>query len=274
MDQKRPRASPGIALMTMQRESEVARGDREGSGSRPVSRRRSLREEQKELTRRRLTTAARNVFEDRGYTDAAIGDITDVAGVNRATFYLHFNNKSEVFTAVMNELFAGTAEYWRAMDRALMRSSRSAIRDWLDETSAWYINNARLLGAWNEAVAVDVTVSAATQAYMDTLAEELRDYLSPFEPAERDDARLRVILLIEQLTQVYYRFWVQGVLRTDREHLLDVLTDIWCSSLHLDVDGRSKKSRSAPPRRSAQATRATGTKDTARRRKPAPRTGT
>jgi AcrR family transcriptional regulator len=51
-----------------------------------------------------LIHAAREVFAAKGYHAASVGDILEVAGVARGTFYNHFPSKREVFAAVLGEL--------------------------------------------------------------------------------------------------------------------------------------------------------------------------
>lgn len=54
-------------------------------------------------TRADLLAAARKVFATRGYHDATITQITDAAGVGVGTFYLHFRDKDDIFTTVLQE---------------------------------------------------------------------------------------------------------------------------------------------------------------------------
>ena len=62
--------------------------------------------EQSRVARRRarvradLLAAARQVFARRGYQDATITEITQLADVAMGTFYLHFRDKAELFTAL------------------------------------------------------------------------------------------------------------------------------------------------------------------------------
>jgi AcrR family transcriptional regulator len=42
---------------------------------------------------------------ERGYDSLTIGDITDRAGLRRATFYLHFKDKEELLLALLKEMF-------------------------------------------------------------------------------------------------------------------------------------------------------------------------
>ncbi len=55
-------------------------------------------------TRAALVTAARSVFERDGYLDARITDIADEAKVASGTFYTYFNNKEEIFAAVVESV--------------------------------------------------------------------------------------------------------------------------------------------------------------------------
>ncbi len=50
--------------------------------------------------RQQLVDAARAVFEERGYGATRIEDITARAGVSRATFYVYFASKREVFSVL------------------------------------------------------------------------------------------------------------------------------------------------------------------------------
>jgi AcrR family transcriptional regulator len=52
-----------------------------------------------------LLAAARRVFAERGYQDATIAEITQRADVAVGTFYLHFRDKDEIFTTLVDEVF-------------------------------------------------------------------------------------------------------------------------------------------------------------------------
>ena len=55
----------------------------------------------RERTRGELLKAARQVFARRGYHDASIAEITELADVGVGTFYLHFRDKDEIFTTML-----------------------------------------------------------------------------------------------------------------------------------------------------------------------------
>ncbi|WP_017606630.1 TetR/AcrR family transcriptional regulator [Nocardiopsis alkaliphila] len=55
-------------------------------------------------TRAVLLTAARRVFEDKGYARTTVAGITTEAGVGRATFYVYFADKEEVFAVLARQV--------------------------------------------------------------------------------------------------------------------------------------------------------------------------
>lgn len=54
--------------------------------------------------RQELLDAARSVFERKGYGATTIADITAVAGVSRATFYVYFASKRDVFVVLAEQV--------------------------------------------------------------------------------------------------------------------------------------------------------------------------
>ncbi len=66
-------------------------------------------DDRKRISRRRartrtdLLTAARKIFAARGYHEASIAEITEAADVGVGTFYLHFRDKDEIFTTLIEE---------------------------------------------------------------------------------------------------------------------------------------------------------------------------
>jgi AcrR family transcriptional regulator len=53
--------------------------------------------------RARLVAAARRLFAEKGYAAAAVHEITDAAGVNRALLYYYFEDKHDLYQAVVDE---------------------------------------------------------------------------------------------------------------------------------------------------------------------------
>jgi AcrR family transcriptional regulator len=194
----------------------------------------SVRAEQKQRTRERLIAAARTVFENKGYGAASIGEITAECQVHRATFYIHFTDKAECLLAVLDGLIAETVVNWRELDKALVVGTPVAIRGWLANIVHWWERHGALLTAWEEARAVDRKIAARVKEQFDGLSSEMHGYLGRFETQqERDDAQQMVVNLIFMIDGYLFRAVVQRVLEGDREHMLDLLTNMWCGALHL-----------------------------------------
>ena len=51
-----------------------------------------------------LMAAARTIFAERGYHETTVEDITRASGVAKGTFYLYFQEKREIFLAIIREL--------------------------------------------------------------------------------------------------------------------------------------------------------------------------
>jgi AcrR family transcriptional regulator len=73
-------------------DSETGEGEAQGRGARRRAR-----------TRVDLLAAARKVFASRGYHEASIAEITELADVGVGTFYLHFHDKEEALTTLIEE---------------------------------------------------------------------------------------------------------------------------------------------------------------------------
>jgi AcrR family transcriptional regulator len=65
---------------------------------------RTSRERLDSRTRAALIRAARQVFSELGYARTTVADITDRADVSRATFYVYFASKDDVFRVLTEQL--------------------------------------------------------------------------------------------------------------------------------------------------------------------------
>ena len=83
-----------------------------------------MRERSKDLRVRRTLTAVRKAFNDlvlaRNYNEISITDLTEKAGINRKTFYLHYSSLddlvSEVEEEMTKEILDNIGEYARKLD--------------------------------------------------------------------------------------------------------------------------------------------------------------
>ena len=97
-------------------------------------------ERRRELTRTALIDAAADVFAKRGFHAASLEEIAETAGFTRGAIYKNFENKEELFYAVIE----------RRIDAQLSR-----FRELLREDAAAARDPARLASAWEEVLAFD-----------------------------------------------------------------------------------------------------------------------
>ncbi|WP_433667723.1 TetR/AcrR family transcriptional regulator [Nocardia sp. CA-136227] len=206
---------------------ELTRAAAGDAASRP-----SVREEQKQLTRRRIVAAATEIFERSGYTEASVATIAQAAGINRATFYLHFTTKADVLGGVVEEFMRDSAPpYWASLDEALASGSGARVRDWLGQARGWWSANARLLAAWREAAVVDPAIAHRANGIAQIGADMLAGFLAGMADERRVEALRRVRLLLSQLDHVWGSALFDG---EDPERLFDSMAAIWCAALGLD----------------------------------------
>jgi AcrR family transcriptional regulator len=82
---------------------------------RTSTRRRPTRAQKREANRDRILRAARDVFGARGYYAATIEEIADEAGLSNGAIYYNFQNKEELFLALLDARLDERLEHAREM---------------------------------------------------------------------------------------------------------------------------------------------------------------
>jgi len=62
------------------------------------------RQRRKEARPAEIMAAALTLFSERGFAATRLGDVADAAGVSKATIYLYFENKEQLFTALVRDI--------------------------------------------------------------------------------------------------------------------------------------------------------------------------
>jgi AcrR family transcriptional regulator len=196
-------------------------------------RRPSIRQQQKAQTHQLLRAAAIDLFAEQGYTRTTIDHITSAVGTSRATFYLHFDAKWQVVHET-HEMYVmpETFDYYRRLN-ALGVPSQDELREWLDDAIGFYERHRTLLVINAEANAVEPELQRASATWLSRCADEMPNYLQRWTGSEREEARLRLELMILQLSRFAVQ-WVTGNWEADRKIVLAVLLDLWSSGLHIN----------------------------------------
>src|SRR4051812_4121139 len=122
---------------------------------RPLDQPRTLREEQKAFTRRRLVDAAVEVFGANGYTQATIEDITRAAGASRAAFYLHFKSKAEIVKVLLSEELLPDSDAIYENLRDVTEPTWETMRVFVAQLLTYWDNHTPALDILQQAFAAD-----------------------------------------------------------------------------------------------------------------------
>ena len=191
-------------------------------------------------TRDALVSAARGVFEERGYDGTRMGDIAEAAGVSHGTVYTWFSTKEAVLMAVVaslvNDLYAslGTPKETDPVGR-IERANRS----YLDA----YRAHARLLEVVEQAATTDDSFRAVLadlrRAHVERVAETLR-HLQQDGLARADlDAGVAAAALCA-MVEGFARHWLGRGEHHDEEVAVSTLTELWAGSLGLSMPARRR----------------------------------
>ena len=101
------------------------------------ARKRLTRQESKEVTRMRLIEAAETLFIRKGFDDTSVDEISEMAGYSRGAFYSNFDDKEQVFLAVIDRRRPQSA-----IDDIFQQISEPAER--IAAVREWFSNQWRL----------------------------------------------------------------------------------------------------------------------------------
>ncbi|MFD8247613.1 TetR/AcrR family transcriptional regulator [Nocardia sp. NPDC059691] len=197
----------------------------------------NLRDEQKQQTRVRLMEGAKELFATRGYAAVRVDDIVAAVGCSRATFYLHFAGKQEILRAIAQQGTLSTVLHsYQDLDRVLETGSRAEFARWMARAIEWFQEYKDLLPAWDEATALEPEFREIARDGILALPNAMTAYLAAWPADRRDEARLRVELLVAQLERFFTRWAMQGTIDVSVEQAVEVLTDIWFPALRAPTD--------------------------------------
>lgn len=166
-----------------------------------------LRQAQRDLTRNRIKTAARNFFYEHHYDGTTMDEIALAAGLRRSTLYLHYKDKAEILAEVI-------ADYTPKAKANL--ATLPGPTPTLEQVQQFIRRVVRFVDKERVPLSIILELRRAKvhAAALETLTSELLSGLGEnnrlFREAAKSDAdpmlRARGLLLLQQLTyscQVY-----------------------------------------------------------------------
>ena len=161
-----------------------------------------LQQRQKQSSREKLLAAAREAFAEGSYAGAAIDDVVKRAGVNRSTFYRHFDSKFAIAKALFEPFWPRLFTQYASFAPSGGLPTDAEIDGWIDGFITLYHPNRPLLDI---SVQIGVLEPEGTR-WENTIRQEVIRLLGrripAFSRAGADDAsaemRVRVWLLLMQ----------------------------------------------------------------------------
>ena len=171
------------------------------------------RQAAKVRTRQKVLDAARSLFAERGYEPATIRDIAKGAGMSTGAVFANFQDKAELFEAVLTEDMAGLAEVM--LNGAGNGSTRDRLVNALTAGYHGSIDQLPLFQAivarsWFQPVAAETRQRAATQGLTDVISDILRAGIGAGEIKQDADVALLTELTWDAYLSNYRRAAYDG----------------------------------------------------------------
>ncbi|MFC5463087.1 TetR/AcrR family transcriptional regulator [Massilia niabensis] len=160
----------------------------------------SIRDAGKQLTRERLMDSAYALFAEFGFKEVSIQQIMKHAQANRATFYLHFNDKLDIAWAITKRE-AGRQDVHRFKELDAFQSpSLEIIQHWVqcrvDSVSA----NPSLACVFQEAITTEARFAAEYASYLARVYDRvLVNIAGNQEVRVRPVARSKFVLIVTMM---------------------------------------------------------------------------
>ena len=171
------------------------------------------RQAAKVRTRQKVLDAARGLFAERGYEPATIRDIAKGAGMSTGAVFANFQDKAELFEAVLTEDMAGLAEVMlngagdgSTRDR-LVNALTAGYHGSIDQLPLFQAIVAR---SWFQPVAAETRQRAATQGLTDVISDILRSGIGKGEIKQDADVALLTELTWDAYLSNYRRAAYDG----------------------------------------------------------------
>jgi len=180
--------------------------------------RKSVPERKSDRTRRRILSAAKQLFDRKGYRDTTIDDITRKANIAHGTFYLYFHGKRDL----LKELLEQTFGEFDAIVRAPF--SVDDVHDLLRQALETYQRNQLLMRVLREASAADAFFREHYDDYfVEVLVKHLCESIAALQkqlgrhPVDPRGAARAIVGMIES--------FAYGVFIGGEDYSLDLVVD-------------------------------------------------
>ncbi|WP_223916333.1 TetR/AcrR family transcriptional regulator [Arthrobacter sp. NicSoilC12] len=188
----------------------------------------SIRDAQKQMTRRLFLDKGLELFEEKGFAATTVDDISAAVGTTRATFYSHFPSKAQLMRSLVersNDML--TEADVPPLQSVVESGDRELIRVWLARKFDQWADIRPYVVAAHQAAASEPDIQAALDQWFDTAIDDMQaglDSAGRFDPASR---RVRCALAFGEL-EFFSRRWMRLGWTVDRNTSLELMVENWC----------------------------------------------
>jgi AcrR family transcriptional regulator len=193
------------------------------------------RQQRAAATAEQLLTAARRVFEDRGYAGTSVGAITQEANTAHGTFYLYFKNKEDAFAKVMADVAAEINREANASWAGDVRSTlASAIRGYLDVYRSHLGLWRCLLEGMHQSKAVETMWLDVRRPFVDRIEQNIQLLLDGGEirPIDPKVAAHALASMTEWFAFTHFELGEPSVDEVPLDRAVDTLSDLWYAGVY------------------------------------------
>ncbi len=213
------------------------RGDARARGGQPAQGRQLRQAGRRNVAK--LLDAALVVFAERGFHAARVDDVCDEADVSHGTFYLYFASKDDLFRTLVDDVVTEMRDLAGLLPPiGAGATGYRALRGWLGDFHDLYARYLPIIQAWNEANASDTELAREGAHVLRSFIDRLVERVEENEPVPVPDPALAALAMVSMVERSI-TFALAGLVRTDREALLDTLAGI----LHVGLFGGRRAPR-------------------------------
>ena len=149
-----------------------------------------------ERTRQRLLDAGATVLPTRGYHDARVDDIVEVAGVSHGSFYRYFDNKDDFFRALAE---AASTRMIELLNLFPAEADGGDLEKWFEAWFDTYGSNGGVISTWQEMQSADPDLVSFSQQVGASVVAQLVEVLDTRDFGDSTVDALALLALIERL---------------------------------------------------------------------------
>ncbi len=165
-----------------------------------------------EKTRRLLLDAGAAVLPARGFHDARVDDIVELAGVSHGSFYRYFENKDDFFRVLAEE---ASGELIDLLGRLPLADDPDGLQAWIEEWFSTYESNGGVISTWQEMqTAGDDLISFSQQV----AAVVVADLMSTLDARGFGDPLVDALALVALFERIPYSVHTLRFAKQTRRH--------------------------------------------------------